>query len=108
MGFISPLTDEEKRRRLQGVLEDGEVLGFDVAFLDSAPSRRVFLTDQQKSSAAASHKAMRDAAYASQYDLPDQAALTAEASSIGAPSAPLTSDSNEQVRNLARAAQFGG
>lgn len=49
MEFLSPLTEEEKRRRARksGVVEEGEYVSFDLAFRDSAPGNAVFLTDSQ-------------------------------------------------------------
>lgn len=49
MNVIRPLTDAQKRKRLSGVMEDGEYLGFEVAFADAAPASTSsrFLTDAE-------------------------------------------------------------
>ena len=44
MHFISPLIEDQKRRRALGkTVQDGEHVDFDLAFFDSAP--RTFMTD---------------------------------------------------------------
>jgi len=55
MTYISPLTEEDKRRRrrMSGVVEDGEYVSFDLAFRDSAPSTSAYMTDSAQTPSAA-------------------------------------------------------
>ncbi len=106
MNFLTPLTDEEKRRgrRMSGPLGNGEYISFDPLMCDAKPGS-VFLTDSRKLDAISSQRAMRDTAQQLQYTGANHV-MIGDAGSDGTGSA-MTADAST-MRDIARAAQYGG